>query len=259
MVKLLSFALALLVLMGCPLAFAQSRAETRAARRLWTEGRAAADAGDLQEALARFERSFALVERASTALSIAVVAMELDDPDRALAALDDLERVADPSRDAELLASGARVRAEAEALVAARTPPPAPQPTPEPLAAEPVAEPSSRPDAGALAGPLVVLGLGLAAIGAAVGTYIASQDALSQRDVLCPGQACSSASDLERAVSLHDEASTLNTASGALDVVGAVLLAGGATWLVLALVLDDDGDVEVALGPGGLVVAGRFP
>ncbi|MGE0791880.1 MAG: hypothetical protein AB7S26_39770 [Sandaracinaceae bacterium] len=243
-------------------AHAQRPPDERQARSLWAEGRALADDGDLEGALDRFERSFALVERASTALSIATVAVRLDRPERALAALDDLERIADPDRDAEHLEAGRRVREAALAAIAAR-PPAEPEPTPEPEPGpppEPVTA-SARDPWVPLIGPIALLGAGVATFIAAIATFVVRGDQLGQRDALCPQQICATEADRTRALALHADADTLNTATNVLDVVGAVLLAGGATWLVLELTLDrDEGDAQVALTlqPGGLGLHGSF-
>lgn len=247
-------------------ASAQSAAQTREARDLWREGRSLAEQGDWEAALDRFERSFALVERASTALSIATAAVQLERPERALSALDDLERVADPERDAEHLEAGVLVRQHAEEQIATRPPPEPVEPVEPidpvtPVEAGPPPEDEPGDSFGPFIGPTAVGGAALITFAVAIGTFVARQDALSERDALCPSQLCPDEAARQAALDRHADAETFNTATNATVIAGAILAAGAATWLVLAITLDGGGDddAQVRIGPGRVSLAGRFP
>jgi len=94
---------------------AQTTTETREARAAFDEGRTASAEERWIDALAAFERSRALVERPSTVFNLAAVLVRLGRAREALAALDDLARIADARRDAAVLAQATELRASATA------------------------------------------------------------------------------------------------------------------------------------------------
>ncbi len=244
----------------------RAEAQREEARQLWLEGRALTEAGDYEAALDRFERSFDLVERASTALSVATLAVELGRGERALAALDDLERLADPTADAELLASGRTVRARAEALVEAARPPPE---DPSPPIAPPLEEPAPRatdpePSGGVepFLGPIVLGALAAVSLGLDIGAFVAREDRVAERDALCPNAFCPDDATADRARALHDDASTFTAMANVAGIAAGVLAAAAATWLVIALTTSSEPEASQAylrLGPGHVSVAGQLP
>lgn len=84
------------------------------ARRLFEAGRAHADAERWPDAVTAFESSRALLERPSTLFNLASALVRVGRARDALEALDALERIADPARDAVLLSGMAELRARAE-------------------------------------------------------------------------------------------------------------------------------------------------
>ncbi|MCB9594241.1 MAG: hypothetical protein H6719_16025 [Sandaracinaceae bacterium] len=270
---ILALALALLALLAPTPGAAQSRADVAQARAAWQRGRGLAEAGDWQGARDAFAESLALVPRASTLISLATAEVQLEHGREALAALDELERIADPRRDRAHLDSAAQLRPRAEALAEAQAEPepePVVEPEPEP---EPIVEPEPEPEpeeATASGGDaLVGAGIAIAGVGAlsligGVVTFALREDALSQRDALCPGAVCATEADRVEALDRHASAATLNDSTNALVAVGLVALAGGAALFAVGLVLDpgDGDDVAVApyFGPGGagLAMEGRF-
>ena len=117
-------------------------------------------------------------------------------------------------------------------------------------------------DSGAIIGPAVIMGAG--AVGLVIGAATGGA-ALSTASTL--KDRCGDTNPCAREhAPLKDEATTLATASTVSLVVGGVLLAGGATWLVIGLMSGDDGgdpggdelalDLELNLGGAGL--SGRF-
>lgn len=259
MVKLLVAALSIAGLPG--VALAQSDADVEQARQLWAEGRDLAEQGEWEAALDRFERSAALVDRASTVVSIANAAVRLERPERAIEALDHLAEIADPEDDAQLLEAGAQLRAVAEEQLAAR-PPPEPEPV---LAPQPDPEPAPAGEAdvlGAVLGPSIVLGAGVIAFVIAGGLFAAREDAIARREELCPDMLCPSVAVAEQAEAHHASADELTTGTNAAIVIGSLAAAAGATWLVLVLALDEGGATEVAVRPlpggGTLGLEGTF-
>lgn len=118
-------------------------------------------------------------------------------------------------------------------------------------------------------GPWVLLGSGLA-VAALGGVFFGLQGAaVSDRDALCPrtagGQdACGSAADRERALSLHADAELYNALGWAAVGVGAAVALGGAAWRIFAQPSTErHGAIRVgvvALGDGALLgVGGRLP
>jgi len=115
-------------------------------------------------------------------------------------------------------------------------PPPAPAPPPE------------RDVLGDLIGPIVVAGAGALAFGA-MGIFIGLRGAaLSERDRLCPAQACPDEGARQEALARHADADTFTVATNVAWIGGAALLAVGATWGALALALGGPSD-DVALTP----------
>ncbi len=111
-----------------------------------------------------------------------------------------------------------------------RRPDPAPPPEDDPLP---------------IALSLTMVSVGVAALGVGMGLGLLSGSTADDAEIE-PSQV--------EAKSLHDDATTQATAANVLFVVGGVLVAAGATWLIVELAVSDD--VRVSLWPGG--VAGRF-
>ena len=250
--------------------------DVAAARAHWSRGRDLAQGGDWQGARDAFAASLELVPRVSVLLSLATAEARLGHGREALEALDALEALANPSRDArhleaaerlrphaeELARAQARAEAEAEAAAAEPEPEPEPEPIVEP---EPAPEPSSSDDGAVhLIGGAITAGVGALTLVAAAVTFGLRQDALSRRDDLCPGQVCATEADRRDAVAAHGDAGTLNDASNGLGVAGAILVAGGAAWLVVGLATGGGSDDDVALAPwmsdegAGVVAVGRY-
>jgi len=117
--RLLLSALTLLVgLCLAPSVHAQARA-TRAqeaeARALFEEGRGHAEGERWTEALDAFQRSRAVIERPTTIFNIATTLIRLGRAQEALAAIADLERVADARQHAQILRDAAEIRTQADA------------------------------------------------------------------------------------------------------------------------------------------------
>lgn len=89
----------------------------RDARAAFEEGRALSAEERWVDALAAFERSRALLERPATVFNIAAALVRLGRARDALATLDDLDRIADPSRDRGLLEQARELRESAAASV----------------------------------------------------------------------------------------------------------------------------------------------
>lgn len=106
---------ALAALLAPPTSRAQSDAsETAAARELYGQGVLAAEAGELEAAIARFERSYALSPRDATLLNLAQVQERAG---RVVAAIDSYRRFL-ARAEAEMLAQhGERARASIDALL----------------------------------------------------------------------------------------------------------------------------------------------
>ena len=133
--------------------------------------------------------------------------------------------------------------------------PPAATPAPAATLA-PAADPTL-----AYAGPAATVGAGVALILASIGTFVARDAALSDRDQLCPDAVCPGAGQLELAESRHGEAESLNTATNALLIAGGLVAAGGAAWFVATWLLSrsDGGSMAwLRLRPTGIDLRGSF-
>jgi len=270
--------LAGLAVLSPALARAQISAEdVAAARGHWRRGRDLAQEGDWEGARDAFAASLELVPRVSVLLSLATAEVRLGHGREALEALDALDALAHPSRDARHLEAAQRLRPRAEALAeeqaraeaeaaeaAAAEPEPEPVVEPEP---EPVVEPAPEPADDSMVhviGGAVTAGVGVLTLIATAITFGLREDALSRRDGLCPGQVCGTEPDRAEALGAHADASTFNDAANGLGIAGAILVAGGAAWLVVGLVTGGSSDGDVALAPwlsddgAGLAATGRY-
>lgn len=114
MVRLLLALLLASLVVAAP-ARAQTAAETREARTLFEQGRALSTEERWIDALDAFQRSRALLERASTVFNLAAVLVRLGRTREALVALDDFDRLADPARDRAIIAQASELRTTAQA------------------------------------------------------------------------------------------------------------------------------------------------
>ncbi len=111
-----SVSLAWVISVAAPaLATAQTTAQSREARTLFEQGRALSTQEHWVDALDAFQRSRALVDRATTVFNIAAVLVRLGRSHDALAALDELAGMLEAPRDHALAEQAAALRAEAEA------------------------------------------------------------------------------------------------------------------------------------------------
>lgn len=231
------------------------QAQSNEAQRLFLRGAAAYGDGRHAEAADLFEQAYALSSEPALLYNLGLAREQAGEVDAAIAAyerfLADTEDAPERSeverslarlqrqRDLERELEEQQRRAAEEAAAAA-----AATPEPEP---EVVVEDESRPSPG----PWIVGGVGVATlvVGATL-TGLAQARYATAEDLDTPHR---------RAAELERQANTFSPVGVALLVVGGVVTAAGLTWLLLTRD-DDDGDREVVLrvGPGSIGVAGRF-
>ena len=110
--------------------------------------------------------------------------------------------------------------------------------------------------------PIVLIGTGLAAMGAGVGVGVASQESLAAYEASPVG----TEAEIDAALARYDEAEALAIAADVLLPVGGALAAAGAVvWIVGSMSADggdDEGAVawDLSFGPGGAraTLSGRF-
>lgn len=249
---------------------AQTGEEQARARELFMEGRTHAAAEEWGLALVAFEGSLALVERASTMVSVAGVLVRLERGRDALAMLDRLRGIADPQRDRSHLRAAEELRPRAEEIAAEEAAEPR-EPEPvlppdvdvEPVPDTPRPSPSERDLVGELLGPIIVAAAGVLGLGA-MGLFIGLREgALSERDALCPDAVCPDVATRVASMAHHADADTWTVATNIAWVSGAVLLTAGAAWGAVVLALggsSEDVVVVPALGPSyaGAQLGGVF-
>jgi tetratricopeptide (TPR) repeat protein len=120
-----------------------------------------------------------------------------------------------------------------------------PEPEPEPEAAAQPAAPSAPIDPA----PWILAGAGAAVVGVGIGLGVASAGDASAAQAE-PVQV--------RAVELHSRAESLAIAADVLFVAGGIAAVAGVVWGIVSVTSARPSDVAVAIGPGGVSVAGRW-
>lgn len=228
-------ALALLAIPAAP-ATAQEAADARdeEARGLFQAGRAAFDDERYEDALDYFERAHALSPRPTLLYNVGLAAERAGHPERARQAWERLLREEPDSP----------VRAEVEGRL--RALPSEPGPSASPPAEAPVERTGFRvaPPLGAVAvtasgAAIVATGAVILALGGADAREVRGADAGTTWEELRP---------------VRDDARRRWAAGQALLYAGAAITVGGVAWLALG----DRGNVEIAIGPAGASLRGRF-
>lgn len=224
----------LLLALLVSLAHAQDT-DDEAARAHHEAGRVYLERGRFDEAAREFEEAYALSPRPEILYNLSVA---YRDAGRLREAAGALRRYLETDPDDENRAMLEERLRRLEADARAREQQPAPE--------------SSGPSGLVIAGASIA-GAGVAALGVSIVTSILAAGETSALDDLCD-DAHSCMPGYEEPL---ESARDLATVSNVLYAVGGGLVAVGAVLFVLGIMNDDD--MEVALGPTGASIAGRFP
>ncbi|HJL18717.1 MAG TPA: tetratricopeptide repeat protein [Sandaracinaceae bacterium LLY-WYZ-13_1] len=243
-------------------------ADLERARTLFEQGRAAYESGDFETALEAFREAHALTENADLLYNVASAADRLRRDEVALEAYrgylearpDSSDRAQVEGRIRVLEAQlarreeeRARLEAERDEATAATEATPPLHASAEPADTTTTAPAESEPGAA----PWIVVGVGGAfLIGGVITLVIAEIDAACVEEP----SGCVAQADAPRwgeVSDRYDRVPALRGVGGALAGVGIAAAAVGLVW-GLASGGDDDAEVRASLGPGGVVVEGRF-
>lgn len=230
-----------------------SESERGEARALFEAGRVAFEAGRFEDALAHFERSYAISSLPELLYNIGQAADRMRNDVRALEAFEEYLRLRPDSDDRGAIE--ARITA-IRGAVAARAPVESPDEPGDDGAIDDTAVGAAGPPgeeeqtaSGADPGGWIVLGIGgAAAIAGAVLLGLADAAAQEVRSA----SAGTPWTDVRDA---HASADTFGIAGAVLLAVGVAAIGAGLVWGIIGL---SDGETEVAIGPGSVALRGRF-
>lgn len=219
----------------------KSSATRREAKRLFDRGRIAFRAKRYEEAILRWQESYAISNEPLILWNIANAFEALDQPAEALAYLQEWAPHAKPDEEAELKERIARLEKAVEAL------PPEPPPTTDPAPATAVAAPAPKPEAEgpstmAIAGWTMV-GVGGAAVVTGVVLDVVAAGMRPDPDALCRELD----GDLLCGTAGRDDISNSNTLALAGDVTwiaGSFIAATGLTLALVSMLGDDASSSE---------------